>query len=148
MSTDDKKKPDLVITTHKRRRSNFGGASPPSREHGTKVAFRITCGRCGKDATLPFVPKTTGDVLCPDCAAGVFGEDWAHGRQLDGPSEHTFKCATCGKEDRVRFKPEEDAELLCRSCFKGEETANPGRLKGKQIVTVAAKKKTKRRKPS
>src|SRR5688572_22889437 len=41
----------------------------PRNEHGTRIARRITCSRCGKSDHVPFVPKDAKRALCRDCAA-------------------------------------------------------------------------------
>jgi len=106
----------------------------PSKSHGTRVSFNIVCSKCGREDTLPFVPRTKGEILCHVCAEDVFGENWAHGRQVDYPDEYTFKCDQCGREDHVRFRPREGKKLLCRHCLHGEEQPQTDRLKGMKKI--------------
>jgi CxxC-x17-CxxC domain-containing protein len=101
---------------------------PPVAVHGTRVHFNLVCARCGADDTLPFVPKTLGEMLCRECARQVFGEDWAHGRPVRSAEEHRFTCAECGREDTVPFEPDGRRELLCRACMRGEEQPRKERL--------------------
>jgi CxxC-x17-CxxC domain-containing protein len=104
---------------------------PPRDSHGTQVRFNVVCARCGRDDTLPFVPKTQGTMLCRRCAREVFGPDWAHGRDVDDPegASYPFTCAKCHRVDRVPFKPSPGRELLCRACLRGEEQPQHDRLK-------------------
>lgn len=93
----------------------------PTKTHGTRVKFNIVCPRCKREDTLPFVPRTRGEILCHVCAEEIFGQDWAHGRKLDYPEEHAFKCVKCGRKDYVRFKPRPDKMMLCRPCLRGDD---------------------------
>src|SRR5262245_6321315 len=43
----------------------------PRNEHGTRVARRVTCARCGTSDHVPYVPKNPANALCRNCAAEV-----------------------------------------------------------------------------
>lgn len=136
-SRDEKPKKasqDPHVTSRKLKRVGRTGGKPPAQTHGTQVRFHITCGRCGKDDVLSFVPKTVGDVLCQGCAEELFGPDWRHGRPEEARYEHTFTCARCGTEGRVPFKPDPKRELFCAACFRGEEAPRKDRLKGMRRI--------------
>lgn len=104
-------------------------AAPPKLTHGTQVRFEVECKRCGSRDTLPFVPRTQGELLCKACARKVFGPNWAGSREFEEPSMHDFVCAKCGRESTLPFKPEEGQELLCEPCYLGIETVDKERLK-------------------
>ena len=113
-----------------RRKARATGRSLSPREtHGTRVQFRFTCKRCGQDDTLPFVPKTRGEILCRNCAQEVFGDNWAHGRPVEDPTEHTITCSRCGKVSSVPFKPNAGLSVLCAACYRGEEQPDTDRLR-------------------
>ena len=100
----------------------------PTQSHGTRVSFIIVCSSCGEKDTLPFVPRTRGELLCRRCAEEIFGPNWAHGRPVDEPVEYAFSCAQCGRKGYVRFEPREDRQLLCGPCMRGEEHPMKDRL--------------------
>ena len=91
----------------------------PSKLHGTKVKIDITCDKCGNKDTLPYVPKTTGPVLCRYCAEHTFGEQWVQRHRIR-VHEFRFNCVKCGEPDFVNFKPDPEKELLCRRCLNSK----------------------------
>jgi CxxC-x17-CxxC domain-containing protein len=44
-----------------------------SRERGTREMFTATCSRCGKEAQVPFQPRSDKPVYCSDCFAAERG---------------------------------------------------------------------------
>ena len=117
--------------------------SVPRLQHGTRVAFQIECASCGKSDTLPYVPKTTGDVMCRACAAEQLGEGWDRGRvDLQQREAATIACAICTAEFETTRPPDERDGLLCPRCHRGEAKPNPGRI-GERIrgKRVAVKRK-------
>jgi len=96
-------------------------------EHDTKVRIDIRCDRCGKDDTLPFVPRTNGPILCQACAEESFGQRWL--RQHRAQEEHRdypFTCHRCSRTDFVPFRPNPDRELLCKRCLDDQELPREG----------------------
>ena len=91
----------------------------PNVVYNTKVRVDIRCERCGCVDTLPFVPKTSGQILCRQCAENLFGEDWARRNRVSA-TEYPFTCARCAAQDFVPFKPKEGQELLCRHCLNDQ----------------------------
>ena len=89
----------------------------PNEIHGTKVRIDVRCDRCGSEDTLPFVPKTTGPILCQHCAQQVFGEQWALRHRVGAQQEFPFTCSRCSRTDFVPFRPEPGRELLCKRCL-------------------------------
>ncbi len=59
--------PQRCPTCRANRRSRGGSASPEN-------TSTITCARCGKEATVPFVPKLDRPVYCGDCFSAVRAE--------------------------------------------------------------------------
>ena len=45
------------------KRQQFGGSG----SSGPRVSTPITCSKCGKQDSVPFVPRDTSTVLCKDC---------------------------------------------------------------------------------
>ncbi len=88
----------------------------PSSVHGTKVRLEVRCDRCGAEDTLPFIPRTSGPILCRQCAENTFGEDWAK-RHRVAKCDYPFSCVRCGRQDFVPFQPKADHTLLCKRCF-------------------------------
>lgn len=116
-------------------------AVPPRIKHGTRVAFNITCATCGREDTLPFVPKNTDELLCSSCARERFGDDWDKGRG-PRPAEFEFDCAACGAHDVVPFVPEDPtAPMLCAMCVQGIEKPVRGRVDGEIIDSRAGVRK-------
>ncbi|MFT4702547.1 MAG: CxxC-x17-CxxC domain-containing protein [Bradymonadia bacterium] len=121
--------------------------SVPRLLHNTRVAFRITCSRCDTDATLPFVPKTEGALLCPSCAEDEFGPEWARGRDKGGQKvKRSFPCATCSAPVETTRTAEESTGLLCRACHCGEEASHPERISGTVLDPALGVLKKRRRK--
>jgi CxxC-x17-CxxC domain-containing protein len=58
--------PQRCPTCRANRRTR-GAASPES-------TSTITCARCGKEATVPFVPRLDRPVYCDDCFSSVRAE--------------------------------------------------------------------------
>lgn len=130
MTDDSTKKPEAPPsqTKHLTRRKKQP-AVPPKMKHGTRVCFEIECKRCGTRDTLPFVPRTQGEILCKQCARKVFGPNWAGSREIEETTTHDFVCAKCGREATLPFKPELGQELLCEPCYLGIEIVDKKRLK-------------------
>ena len=138
------KKPTPAPVAHRKTNAKKKKGIPPRLTHGTRVAFHVTCARCGNDDTLPFVPKNVEEVFCSKCAEEEFGEDWDKGRSQKS-ADYEFACAACGKTAVVNFEPEEPEGFLCLDCVKGIETADPSRLEG--ATQVGKKRGIMKRKP-
>ncbi|MCL2326110.1 MAG: hypothetical protein FWC40_06415 [Proteobacteria bacterium] len=91
----------------------------PSIVHNTKVRIEIRCDKCGCEDTLPFLPKTHGQILCRQCAENIFGDEWARRNKLS-TREYPFTCARCAAQDFVPFKPQPDKLLLCKHCLNNQ----------------------------
>lgn len=92
----------------------------PNVVYGTKVRVDVRCERCGNTDTLPFVPKTTGQILCRQCAENLFGEAWAQRNRLSA-KEYPFTCSRCGAQDFLPFSPKSlNKPLLCRHCLNDQ----------------------------
>ncbi len=50
--------------------------SIPRIEHGTRVAFPITCESCGKFEILGYVPKGSKELFCTECREKKYGKNW------------------------------------------------------------------------
>jgi CxxC-x17-CxxC domain-containing protein len=59
--------PQRCPTCRANRRSNRGAASPEN-------SSTITCAQCGKEATVPFVPRLDRPVYCGDCFSAMRAE--------------------------------------------------------------------------
>ncbi len=109
----------------------------------TRVAFRITCAQCGREDTLPLVPKRMDGYLCRACAANAFGADSRGAEGLvDG---FVFACAKCGTETRLPRAPKQAEGLLCPRCMSGEEVPHPERVHGSQVLDRKGGVRRKRR---
>ena len=129
------KKTTPAPVSHRKTTAKKKKGIPPRLSHGTRVAFHVTCARCAKEDTLPFVPKNPDGPLCSTCAAEEYGEDWDKGR-TERSTEFEFTCAACAKTGVVPFQPDEPEGFLCGDCVRGIESADPSRLEG---ATLAAK---------
>lgn len=88
----------------------------PTDVHGTKVRIDVVCDRCGAQDTLNYVPKTSGAILCRQCAESTFGDEWAQRHHLSA-KEFPFTCVKCSAQDFVPFKPKPDHQLMCKHCL-------------------------------
>lgn len=120
-------------------------ASSPRLKHGTRVSFSITCNSCGKDDTLPFVPRTEGEMLCSDCAHETFGETWARGRQDARQPRYETECSVCNIAMSFKFKPSHGGPVICDDCSNGIEKSNPQRLMNAEYVGKDGAVRIKRR---
>lgn len=105
-----------VEREEKQRSRDHFSKTHPSVVHNTKVRIEIRCDRCGAEDSLPFVPKTQGQILCRQCGENTFGEDWSKRHKL-GASEYPFSCVRCAAQDFVPFVPRPDHGLLCKHCL-------------------------------
>jgi CxxC-x17-CxxC domain-containing protein len=57
----------------RKRSANAGGMDRAPRSGGgggmarERVAHQVTCDNCGKETTVPFIPRGTKPVYCSDC---------------------------------------------------------------------------------
>lgn len=103
----------------KQRSREYFAKNHPSVLFNVKTRIEIRCDRCGSLDSLPFVPKTQGQILCRQCAENTFGDAWARRNRI-GAKEFPFTCARCASQDFLPFKPKEGQELLCRHCLNDQ----------------------------
>ncbi len=115
----------------KQRSREYFAKNHPSVLNNVKTRIEIRCDRCGSLDSLPFVPKTQGQILCRQCAENTFGDAWARRNRI-GAREFPFTCARCAAQDFVPFKPKEDQELLCRHCLDEQAVIRHGRHEHKR----------------
>lgn len=89
----------------------------PRNEHGTRIARRVTCARCGTADHVPYVPKDPGKALCRTCAVEVL-KTYEAGVKVRMPTRST-KCNLCGTPFELPVSAEDDGDPLCPSCLKG-----------------------------
>lgn len=89
----------------------------PRNEHGTRIARRVTCARCGTSDHVPFVPKDPALALCRNCAMEVL-KTYDAGVKVRMPTRMT-KCNLCGIPFALPITAEDDGDPLCPSCLKG-----------------------------
>jgi CxxC-x17-CxxC domain-containing protein len=92
----------------------------PRNEHGTRVARRVACSRCGKSDHVPYVPKDTTRALCRDCAAEVL-KTFEHGVKVRMPTKDAV-CNLCGTPFQLPITAEDDGDPLCQNCLRGFTT--------------------------
>ena len=89
-------------------------------EHGTRVARRVACGRCGSDDHVPYVPKDQSRALCRACAAEVL-KAFEIGTKV--PTEmRDERCNLCGVPFQIPKFVKDDGDPLCQSCLRGFTT--------------------------
>jgi CxxC-x17-CxxC domain-containing protein len=120
------------------RSARVGPTTQSASTHGTLVHFEITCGRCGAEDVLPFVPKGGKERLCRNCAEATFGPDWHRGRAVEKAEPRVLTCGSCGCTFSLYRAPAEGEVPVCQDCFAGLEKADPTRLKGLESVDRAA----------
>jgi CxxC-x17-CxxC domain-containing protein len=92
----------------------------PRNEHGTRIARRIKCSRCGKSDHVPFVPKDAARALCRDCAAEML-KTFEVGVKVRMPTKPAV-CNLCGAPFDLPITAEDDGDPLCSNCLKGFTT--------------------------
>lgn len=92
----------------------------PRNEHGTRIARRVTCARCGTSDHVPYVPKDPARALCRTCAAEVL-KTYEAGVKVRMPTR-TVACNLCGTPFQLPITAEDDGDPLCPSCLKGFTT--------------------------
>jgi hypothetical protein len=86
-------------------------------EHGTRVARRVVCGRCGSEDHVPYVPKESGKAMCRACAALVL-RAYEVGTKV--PVEtRPETCNLCGTPFRIPLAVVDDGDPLCPNCLRG-----------------------------
>ena len=94
----------------------------PRNEHGTRIARRVTCTKCGTSDHVPYVPKNPANALCRNCAAEVL-KTFEAGTKA--PMElKAAVCSLCGTPFQLPSTVvfEKDQLPLCRSCLRGFAT--------------------------
>lgn len=89
----------------------------PRNEHGTRVARRVTCARCGTADHVPYVPKDPTKALCRTCAADVL-KTYEAGVRVRVQTRKTM-CNLCGAPFDLPVSAEDDGDPLCPSCLRG-----------------------------
>jgi hypothetical protein len=89
-------------------------------EHGTRVARRVVCGRCGVEDHVPYVPKDSARAMCRACAALVLR---AYELGTRAPTEtRPETCNLCGTPFRIPLAVPDDGDPLCPNCLRGFTT--------------------------
>jgi ribosomal protein S14 len=94
----------------------------PRNEHGTRVARRVTCQKCGTSDHVPYVPKNPANALCRNCAAEVL-KTFEAGTKAPMEMKPAV-CSLCGTPFQLPSTVvfEKDQLPLCRSCLRGFAT--------------------------
>jgi hypothetical protein len=92
----------------------------PRNEHGTRVARRVACGRCGAEDHVPYAPRDASKALCRACAALVLR---AYEVGTKAPTETRGEtCNLCGTPFRIPIHVVDDGDPLCPNCLRGFTT--------------------------
>lgn len=87
-------------------------------EHGTRVARRVTCARCGTADHVPYVPRDQSKALCRACAAEVL-RTYEAGTTVRAEMR-SIKCTLCGTPFDLPVTVDlEDRDPLCKNCLRG-----------------------------
>jgi CxxC-x17-CxxC domain-containing protein len=89
----------------------------PRNEHGTRIARRVTCARCGTSDHVPYVPSDPRLALCRACAVEVL-KTYEAGVKVRMPTR-TTKCNLCGTPFQMPVAADDDGDPLCPSCLRG-----------------------------
>ena len=89
-------------------------------EHGTRVARRVTCTRCGNVDHVAYAPKDSTKALCRTCAMQVL-ETYESGVKVRMPTRRTT-CNLCGVPFDLPVAAEDDGDPLCKNCLLGFTT--------------------------
>ncbi len=97
--------------------------APPARvggernEHGTRVARRIECHRCGAVDHSQWVEQKNDHALCRECAEELLGV-----LELGRKEKHQTRrevCNLCGVPFDLPTFVKDDGDLLCGGCIRG-----------------------------
>lgn len=89
-------------------------------EHGTRVARRVACGRCGAEDHVPYAPRDPSRALCRACAALILR---AYEVGTRAPTETRAEtCNLCGTPFRIPITVVDDGDPLCLNCLRGFTT--------------------------
>lgn len=92
----------------------------PRNEHGTRVARRVACGRCGAEDHVPYAPRDSSKALCRACAALVLR---AYEVGTRAPTEtRPETCHLCQTPFRIPISVKDDGDPLCPNCLRGFAT--------------------------
>jgi hypothetical protein len=92
----------------------------PRNEHGTRVARRVACGRCGAEDHVPYAPRDASKALCRACAALVLR---AYEVGTRAPTEtRPETCHLCQTPFRIPISVKDDGDPLCPNCLRGFAT--------------------------
>ena len=83
-----------------------------------KPKTKINCAICGKEETVPFVPKRGVAVLCWDCYQAKKNREKRNKeliKRVAGKFE--IKCERCGKTEIVNYKRFSAPVKLCDNCY-------------------------------
>jgi hypothetical protein len=101
--------------------------------HGTRVARRIVCSKCGASDTLDFAPKDPSAVLCRKCAFDQHGVV-----DPDDPSVRMRRvtCTECKKSFEAAIDPERSDPIVCSDCRAGIVSQQRDRARGAQRLSA------------
>jgi hypothetical protein len=86
-------------------------------EHGTRVARRVVCARCGTEDHVPYAPKDAAKAMCRACAALVLRAYEVGTRAPVDTRAET--CNLCGSPFRIPLSVVDDGDPLCPNCLRG-----------------------------
>ncbi len=92
--------------------------------HGTRIAKRITCTRCGLVDHVPYVPRDPQKALCRACAVLVL-ETYEAGTKVRMPTRPSV-CNLCGTPFQIPVVVPDDGDPLCKNCLMGFTTWQGG----------------------
>ncbi len=96
---------------------------PPSRvggarnEHGTRVARRVVCTRCGAHDHVQWVEQDNSTALCKVCAEELLGVLELGRREKQKTRDEI--CNLCGIPFAMPDHVEDDGDPLCGNCLRG-----------------------------
>ena len=111
-SRSDAARPDVARSTVR-----LGG---PRNEWGTRIARRVTCGRCGAEDHVPYVPRDASRALCRACATEVL-KAYEVGVKVRTETR-PVTCNLCGTPFQLPVNVVDDGDLLCPNCLRGFAT--------------------------
>jgi CxxC-x17-CxxC domain-containing protein len=133
VQTRNRKPPDIVRPTAQSKPDHEHRPRPLDRkgggnlyvggarnEHGTRIARRVVCGRCGSEDHVPYAPKDSAKALCRSCAALVLRAYEVGTRAPTETRDET--CNLCGVPFRIPLAVADDGDPLCPNCLRGFTT--------------------------
>lgn len=99
-----------------------------------KIKTKVKCSVCGKEETVPFVPKRGVAVLCWECYQAKKERERRNKELIKRVAgKFDIVCERCGREEKVDYKRFTAPVKLCSKCFLELKGNVPRKQKRKKL---------------